>query len=238
MNRKKDRTQEHKCTSAQVHRNTSNLCPVPLSRFIGMLCVCLGLITASIASADTSSTRYKEYEVKAAFIFNFLKFIDWPQEKTAGNNNQIVIGIIGEDPFGPAADIFKDKSVEEHKLVVKRFEGAEQIKKLPEKDRNERLDALKRCHLLFICQSEQKQVGDIIEIVRNSSVLTVADADGFIEAGGIINLFTEDNKIRFDINQGAAEKAGLKIRSQLLRLAKRVVTESPAAKNAAKQEGN
>jgi hypothetical protein len=194
----------------------------------------MGLIVTQMASADTSSAKFKEYEVKAAFVFNFLKFIDWPQEKTAGNNSQIVIGIIGEDPFGPAADIFKDKSIEEHKLVVKRFEGIEQIKKMPEKDKNERLDALKHCHLLFICQSEQKHVRDIIEIVRNSSVLTVADADGFIEAGGIINFFTEDNKIRFDINQGAAEKTGLKIRSQLLRLAKRVVTESPAAK----QEGN
>jgi hypothetical protein len=238
MNRKKDRTQEHKCTSAQVHRNTSGLCPVPLSRFIGMLCVCLGLITASIASADTSSARFKEYEVKAAFIFNFLKFIDWPQEKTGGDNNQIVIGIIGEDPFGPAADIFKDKSVEEHKLVIKRFESFEQWKKMEEKSKKARLEELKSCHLLFICPSEQKQIRDIIEIVHNSSVLTVADADGFIEVGGMINFFTEDNKIRFDINQGAAEKAGLKIRSQLLRLAKRVVMQSPAAKTEAKQESN
>jgi hypothetical protein len=236
MNRKKHKIQEHRNSRAQVHRNTSFLCPVPL-RF-ALFCLCLWLIAAPIASADTTSAKYKEYEVKAAFIFNFLKFIDWPQEKTAGNNNRMVIGIIGEDPFGPAADIFKDKSVEEHKLVLKRFEGIEQIGKLSEKDKNECLDALKHCHLLFICQSEQKQMRDIIEIVNNAAVLTVADADGFIEAGGIINFFTEDNKIRFDINQAAAEKTGLKIRSQLLRLAKRVVTELPAAKNTASQEGN
>jgi hypothetical protein len=200
--------------------------------------ICLALIIAPTASADTSSAKYKEYEVKAAFIFNFLKFIDWPEEKTAGNDNQIVIGIIGEDPFGPAADVFKNKSVEEHKLLLKRFEPVEQIWKLPDKDKNERIDALKHCHLLFICQSEQKQIHDIIEIVSNSSVLTVADTDGFIEAGGIINFFTEDNKIRFDINQACAEKTGLKIRSQLLRLAKRVVTQSPAAKDTTKQGGN
>jgi hypothetical protein len=228
--------QEHRNTRAQVHRNTSFICPVPLR--VAILCLCVWLIAAPIAFADTASAKYKEYEVKAAFIFNFLKFIDWPQEKTAGNNNQIVIGIIGEDPFGPAADVFKDKSVEKHELLVKRFEGIEQIRKLSEKDKNERLNALKRCHLLFICQSEQKQIRDIIEIVNNSAVLTVADTDGFIESGGIINLFTEDNKIRFDINQGTAEKTGLKIRSQLLRLAKRVVTEHPTAKNTAKQEGN
>lgn len=211
-----------------------------LSSFLRLLLllVCLGLIVTQMAPAETSSAKYKEYEVKAAFIFNFLKFIDWPEEKTTGNNNQFVIGIIGEDPFGPAANVFKDKSVEDHKLVVKRFEGIEQIRKLSEKDKNESIDALKHCHLLFISQSEQKQIRDIIEIVGNSSVLTVADTDGFIEAGGIINFLTEENKIRFDINQAVAEKTGLKIRSQLLRLAKRVVTELPAAKNTSKQEGN
>jgi hypothetical protein len=224
------------CIKTQARWNKSSLRPVLLCLLL--LCACFALITSPVVATDTSSARYKEYEVKAAFIFNFLKFVDWPAEKTAGNNNQIVIGIIGADPFGPAADIFKDKSVEEHKLLVKRFEGVEQIKKLPEKDKNELYDALKQCHLLFISQSEQKQVREIIEITNNNGVLTVADSDGFIEAGGIINFFTEDNKIRFDINQGAAEKTGLKIRSQLLRLAKRVVMESVAANNTAKKEGN
>ena len=220
---------------ARMHTSTNNLHSVLL---LLVLCVCLGLIVTQIAFADTSSAKYKEYEVKAAFIFNFLKFIDWPEEKTAANNNQIIIGIIGEDPFGPATDVFKGKSIEERKLLLTRFEGIEQINKMPEKEKNKHLDAIKTCHLLFICQSEQKQFRDIIEIVRNSSVLTVADTDGFIEAGGIISLFTEENKIRFDINQAAAESTGLKIRSQLLRLAKTVVTQSPADKNTTKQEGN
>jgi hypothetical protein len=234
MYSKKHKVQEHRCISAQSHRNIINLCPVLV---LVMLCLCLGLIVTQIASAETSSAKYKEYEVKAAFIFNFLKFIDWPQGKIA-DNGSIVIGIIGEDTFGPATDIFKDKAVEEHKLTVKRFEGLEQIKKLPEKDKNDRLEALKKCHLLFICQSEQKQIREILEIVNNNGVVTVADTEGFIESGGIVNFLTEDNKIRFDINQSAAEKNGLKIRSQLLRLAKRVVSDPSTAKNTAKQEGN
>ena len=244
MNRKKNRIQQHNRTPAEnmqgqagarVHRNTGNLHSALL---LLVLCVCLRLIATQIAFADTSSAKYKEYEVKAAFIFNFLKFIDWPEEKTAANNNKIIIGIIGEDPFGPATDVFKGKSIEEHKLLLTRFEGIEQIKKMPEKEKNKHLDEIKTCHLLFICQSEQKQLRDIIEIVHDSSVLTIADTDGFIEAGGIINLFTEENKIRFDINQAAAENTGLKIRSQLLRLAKTVITQSSAAKNTTKQEGN
>lgn len=235
MKRKIHRTRVRKNAKAQVRRNIKKLCLAGLSV---AFCLCVGLAATQTASADTSSAKYKEYEVKAAFIFNFLKFIDWPQEKTAGNDNQIIIGIIGEDPFGSATDVFKDKTVEEHKLLLKHFAGFEQIKKMPEKDKNEQLDALKHCHLMFISQSEQKQIHDILETVNNSAVLTVADTEGFIDAGGIISFFTEDNKIRFDINQIAAEKTGLKIRSQLLRLAKRVVTEPSTAKNTAKQEGN
>jgi hypothetical protein len=110
MNRKKNRTQQHNCTGARVYRNTGNLHSVLL---LLVLCVCLGLglIVTPMAHADTSSAKYKEYEVKAAFIFNFLKFIDWPEEKTAANNNKIIIGIIGEDPFGQATDVLKGKSV-------------------------------------------------------------------------------------------------------------------------------
>jgi hypothetical protein len=182
---------------------------------------------AAVAYPDSQSVQYKEYEVKAAFMYNFLKFIDWPEEKMAHSGNQIVIGIIGEDPFGAAADIFKDKKVEDRNVVVRRFEGIEQLKKAAEKDKpaNEKLEALKTCHLLFICLSEQREAREIIDIVGKNGVLTVGDTSSFIESGGAINFFMEENKIRFNINLTASEKAGLKIRSQLLRLAKKVVKD-------------
>jgi hypothetical protein len=182
---------------------------------------------ASEAYPEAQPTQYKEYEVKAAFIFNFLKFVNWPEEKMAHSNNQIIIGIIGEDPFGPAAGIFKDKKVEDRNLVVKQFEGIEQLKKTAEKE--QKLEMLKSCHLLFICPSEQKQIREIIDIVGKDGVLTVGDTGGFIESGGVINFFLEDNKIRFDISIIAADKAGLKLRSQLLRLAKNVLKEEHAS---------
>jgi hypothetical protein len=193
--------------------------------------VLLACLLAADAYPESKSAQYKEYEIKAAFIYNFLKFVDWPEGKMAGGGNQIVVGIIGEDPFGDAADIFKDKKVEERNVVIKRFEGIEQLKKMAEKDKpaNEKLEALKTCHLLFICPSEQKQSREIIDIVGKDGVLTVGDTSGFIESGGGINFLMEENKIRFDINLTAAEKAGLKIRSQLLRLAKRVVKDGPDA---------
>jgi hypothetical protein len=207
-----------------------------ISRLIVQVFVLLACLLVADAYPESKSAQYKEYEVKAAFMYNFLKFIDWPEVKMARGGNQIVVGIIGEDPFGAAADIFKDKKVEERNVVVKRFEGIEQLKKTADKDKQ--LEALQMCHLLFICHSEQKQASEIIDIVGKNGVLTVGDTSGFIESGGGINFFMEDNKIRFDINLTAAEKAGLKIRSQLLRLAKRVVKDGlNVTDNTTRQEG-
>ena len=185
--------------------------------------VLLGCLLISNAYPESQSAQYKEYEVKAAFMYNFLKFVDWPEEKTAKTGSQIVICIIGQDPFGGAADILKDKKVEERNVVLKRIEGLQQLKDAA--DANGQMDALKKCHLLFICKSEQKNTKEIIEFVTSSGVLTVSDTQGFLEAGGIVNFVIEDNKVRFDINLTASEKSGLKIRSQLLRLAKKVIKD-------------
>ncbi|MGD0551728.1 MAG: YfiR family protein [Sedimentisphaerales bacterium] len=273
-------------------------------RIAGLFVPCLVLLSCIMISdvypAESQSAQYKEYEVKAAFMYNFLKFVDWPEEKTAKTGNQITIGIIGQDPFGAAADILKDKKVEERNVVLKRIDSLQQLKDAAEKDKaeltqklkaltknhiiyrdndskiiikpedefgelknitdaaaraakieelkkqgyfladpsktadiktivetiaNEQMDALKKCHLLFICQSERKNTREIIDLLKNNGVLTVADTEGFLEDGGIVNFVIEDNKVRFDINLTASEKAGLKIRSQLLRLAKKVIKD-------------
>jgi hypothetical protein len=182
------------------------------------------LLSASIVYPDTKSAQYKEYEVKAAFMYNFLKFVNWPKEKSS--QDQIIIGIIGEDPFGSAADIFKGKNVEERKPVLKYFDTAKLLKETAEKDiNNEKVQEILKCHLLFICPSEQKYVKDIADVVTKHGVLTVGDTDKFTESGVIINFLLEDNKIRFDINLDASEKAGLEMRSQLLRLARKVIKD-------------
>ena len=202
--------------------STSSQC---ISHLLIVAVVLLVLLVTSNASAESTSAQYKEYEVKAAFMYNFLKFVNWPKEKMAQDNNEIIIGIIGDDPFGSAADIFKGKTIEDRKLVLKRFEDARQLKEMSENDKNKRTEELRKCHLLFICSSEQKYVRDIIDLVGSNGVLTVGDTENFIESGGIINFFLEDNKIRFDINLDSADKAGLEMRSQLLRLARKVVKD-------------
>jgi hypothetical protein len=185
--------------------------------------VLLGCLTTSDAFGESQSAQYKEYEVKAAFMYNFLKFVDWPEDKSAKSGNQIIIGILGQDPFGSAADILKDKKVEDRNVVINYISSFQQLKDAA--DANGQMDTLKKCHLLFVCSSEKKNTKEIIELVQSAGVLTVADTQGFLETGGIVNFIIEDNKVRFNINLTASEKAGLKIRSQLLRLAKKVIKD-------------
>lgn len=187
---------------------------------------------AQKAGADSTSSR--EYQVKAAFLYNFLQFVDWPEEKPADGNKPITIGILGKDPFGDAFEPIKGKKVKGRSVIIKRFKSFEEMKKSTEKDKPEseqKIEMLTKCHLLFICSSEQKDLKEIINLVKDYDVLTVGEMNGFLESGGIINCFVEEKKIRFEINLTAAERAELKMRSKLLRLAKRIVEEDTTQEN-------
>jgi len=174
-------------------------------------------------AADSTSVR--EYQVKAAFLYNFIMFVDWPNEKIGSNNEPIVIGIIGKDPFENAFDPVKDKQAKDRKVIIKRFKGLEELKK-DQATFNQEIETIRKCHLLFICRSEEKVAKEIIDLVKNNNVLTVGDMPKFLEvAGGIINFVLEEQKVRFEINGTAAKEAKLQIRSQLLRLATRVIGE-------------
>jgi hypothetical protein len=186
-----------------------------------MVLVSVLLVVAIAMGTQADSQASREYQVKAAFLYNFIKFVDWQGEETADSNEPIIIGIIGKDPFGDAFEPVKDKPVKGRKVIVKWFKGLEELEKLSEKQ--SQIEAIGKCHLLFVCPSEKEKLGEIINLVKDYSVLTVADMQGFLESGGIVNFVIEENKVGFEINIAAAEHAKLKIRSQLLRLAKRVV---------------
>jgi hypothetical protein len=190
--------------------------------------VVLALFMGPKAQADPATSL--EYQVKAAFLYNFLQFVDWPEEKSADSNEPITIGIIGKNPFGDAFEAIKNKKVKGGRgVIIKRFKSFEDLKKSTEKDKPEsdqETETLTKCHLLFICSSEQKNLKETIDLLKDHSVLTVADMQGFLESGGIVNFVIEENKVGFEINIAAAEHAKLKIRSQLLRLAKRIVEEN------------
>jgi hypothetical protein len=177
--------------------------------------------TAHQVRAETTSTR--EHQVKAAFLYSFINFVDWPEDKLAKDNNKIIIGIIGDDPFGKAFEPIKDKQVKGKNVVIKRFKPFNELNKS-----SKETEAVKKCCLLYICPSEKDDLHKIINLVMNHNILTVGDMKSFLEHGGIINFLMEDKKVRFEINNIAAEQAELKIRSKLLRLAKRVIKNEPS----------
>jgi len=208
------------CSSASIDARIASVLTLVL-----VVAVLPVVSRVSQVRAESAPSR-GEYQVKAAFLFNFIKFVDWPKEKAADNNSIITIGIIGKDPFGDAFDPIEGRKVKNRKLVVKRFKGFQELTRSAGKDtdRLEReIQTLRKCHVLFVCSSEKKQLKQIFESVEGRGVLTVGDAGGFLKAGGVINFFISEGKVRFEINATVARQAKLKIRSQLLRLAKRTV---------------
>ena len=147
-----------------------------------------------------------EYRVKAAFIYNFARFVEWPDTGPTESTPPFVIGILGADPFGTTLDeLIADKGVNGRSLIVKRFE-------------DER--ALEPCSILFVGARAARRLPQILERIGGQPVLTVGQSDRFTERGGIIRFFDEDNHVRFEINVDAAQRAGLLISSKLLALAR------------------
>jgi len=181
-----------------------------------------------LAQNQNDSSQNREYKIKAAFLYNFVKFVDWPEEKKVADGEAMVIGLIGKDPFGDSFEPIQDKKVKGNETVIKRFKSFSELKKTEKENESEyknTVEALKKCHLLFIYSSEKDNLVDIISIVKNHSVLTVGETPGMLKASGIINFLLEENKVRFEINLIAARQSKLTIRSQLLRLAKTVIED-------------
>jgi hypothetical protein len=146
-----------------------------------------------------------EYQIKAAFLYNFAKFVEWPPAAFANATSPLVIGILGENPFhDDLAQMVRTKTVDNHPLLIQEYRSAKEAT---------------NCHILFISTSEKDRLSEILKHLKGASVLTVAEMDQFTEGGGMINFVLKGNKIRFQINNDAAKSAGLKISSKLMSLA-------------------
>lgn len=165
--------------------------------------VALAFLLALQAGAQEPSP---EYELKAAFLYNFVKFVEWPADAFAGAKSPLTICVYGNDPFRASLDgVVRGETLGERGLLVQRPEA---------------LGDLRDCRVLFVSRSESHRLPEVLAQVEGAPVLTVGDTDGFLRAGGVINFVMEDNKVRFQINQEAAERNRLTISSKLLRLAK------------------
>jgi YfiR/HmsC-like len=180
-----------------------------------------GLVAAAVLCAGPLRAQSaSEYEIKAAFLYKFASFVQWPAGvansppgSPPAGANPICIGVLGADRFGPFLDhVVRGKLVGGREFAVERFHSAGQ--------------AL-HCEIVFISGSEQSRMREILEAFRGRPVLTVSEVPGFCELGGSINLRLIDAAIRFEINVAAGERAGLRFSSKLLSLARIVPEVSP-----------
>lgn len=169
-----------------------------------LLIAALATSVAVEATPVRAQDGLNEYDVKAAFIYNFAKFVQWPPETTS---SALVVGVLGDGPLGdPLVQIVNGKTVQGRELVVRRI-------------RND--DDLRSCDIVFVGASEERRTADIVGSLRSRPVLTVGETPHFLRDGGMIRFLIERNRVRFQIDSQNADQAGLKISSQLLSLAKR-----------------
>jgi hypothetical protein len=152
-----------------------------------------------------------EYELKAAFLFNFAKFIDWPRNSFTGSQSSFTICVLGQDPFGHILDgELQGKMIGDRHLSLERL-----------KDKT----GARHCEIVFISSSESAHLPEILESLRGASVLLVGETSGFASSGGTIEFTLEDNRVRFMINTDTVDRTGLAFSSKLLSLAKLVHDE-------------
>jgi uncharacterized protein DUF4154 len=180
----------------------------PTIRRILLLAALSALVSIELHALRAAPAEPPEYAVKAAFVFNFVKYVDWPAGAFADSESPIVIGVLGDNPFGPTLDrMLQGKAVNGRRIVTRRLARADESKSV---------------HLLFICRSEKERLGQIVNTLNASSVLSVADIEQGVERGTAISFAVEHGRVGFSVNLEAAERAGLHVSSKLLRVAQSV----------------
>ena len=179
--------------------------------------VILGALLRAGSVQAAEAPALSERQVKALFLFNFAKYVDWPAGAFSNSSAPIVIGVVGEDGF---SDEFRritgDRTVNDRKVVIKQIDGTAD---------------LKDCQILFVRSSENGRLTEILEAVKNSAVLTVGETDRFLMQEGMINFTKKENKIHLEINLVPAQRVNLKLSSKLLTVADVVLGKTEGAKN-------
>ena len=180
------------------------LTPKPVGICLTVLALLLGGTTSTLGG----EVGTREYQLKAAFLYNFAKFVEWPGQTSADNGNGFVLCLLGKDPFGTALDTIEGKLVKGRPIQILAIAGGQSVSD---------------CDMAFVGADDARRVSELLEPMQGLAILTIGEAENFTERGGMIRLLIESNKVRFDINNQAANDHGLRISSQLLKLAKHVI---------------
>jgi hypothetical protein len=164
-----------------------------------LVCVAYSAMTAAQSGAPT------EYQVKAAFLFNFTKFVEWPATAFADPRAPIVLGVLGEDPFGRSLNLIVDgQFVRGRGITIRNYHFG---------------DDLRGCQVLYVSASEQARTAQILGGLQRASMLTVSDMPNFAGEGGVVQFYMEEDRVRFVVNVDAAARANLRVSAKLLAVA-------------------
>jgi hypothetical protein len=181
-----------------------------LTKFLKLFIMLVLSMVIQVASTDAQQQKLGEYEVKAAFMYNFLKFIEWPDNAFPDYHTTINFCVLGKDPFGSTLDSIQGETINNKKIIIKHYYD---------------IDGLDKCNVLFISSSEKERLTKILKTLSGFNILTISDTKTFAQQGVLINFYIEENKVRFEINQDAVNRSNLKISSKLLKLANIVYDE-------------
>jgi hypothetical protein len=165
------------------------------------------LLACFVASSEPARAQdvSKEYQVKAVFLWRLAQFVTWPSNAFENESSPIVIGVLGENPFGNALSLaVQDETVHGRKIVVQRFR---------------RVSDVRTCHILYISRSEANRVAAINKALARRSILTVSDIPNFAADGGMVRFVSDEGKIKLRVNLESAKSAQLNLDARLLRMA-------------------
>ena len=179
----------------------------PLRKFVNQRSIFSWLILfqTSLFVLHAPGQAAKEYDRRAACLYKLVDFVDWPPQAFPDAQSPFVIGVLGADPFGKTLDeMVQNEVVKNRKVVVQRYASVADIKS---------------CHILFISQSEDKRLEEVLLALKGKNILTVGDTENFAVRGGVLRFRTERNTLRLRINLEAAKAASLTMSSKLLHIA-------------------
>jgi YfiR/HmsC-like len=179
-----------------------------------LMIVAMTLVLAATPFLRAQSSKPTDYDVKAAYLYNFGHFVEWPVNVTTAKNESFTVCVLGQDPFGPVLDAaLVGETIAGKRVAAKRIST-------PQESGN--------CQILFMASAEEGRIKQIMETLNKQAVLTVSDMPRFSQRGGMIQFVLEGNRVRFEVNLTAVQQAGLSLSSDLLKVAAAVRRNSPS----------
>jgi hypothetical protein len=154
-----------------------------------------------VSRAAGTPVTADEYDLKAAFLYNFAKFVEWPSDKLKPDDSPLIVGVAGQDAFEHVSAVIREKKIDKHDIVVRLLA-----------DKNE----IKGCHILFLTRSQKQETSVMVAAANQAGVLTIGETDEFMEAGGMVRFFIESDNLRLEIAPDTARRAGLGIKANAL----------------------